>query len=40
MKHEIIRFPSKQRAIDQALWLNFKSLNLSPYGVVESVEGD
>lgn len=40
MKHEIFRFPSKQRAIDQALWINFKSPNKLPFGVVESAEGD
>lgn len=39
MKSEITRFPSKQRAIDYALWMNFKMPNEPPYGVVESSEG-
>ncbi len=36
---KLIRYPNKQKAIDKAIWLNFKNQN-NKYGSILSVKGD
>ncbi len=41
MTKKIRRQPSLEKAIDQALWLNFKNrVNGKTFGVIQSIEGD